>query len=119
MYTLSYVKGLSILAHKCRQSNSHYYWYAKYCSAGFLDSKVIHDTRHNVLFFKNTNLISWNMHQVCKQLVQGWQHFLPLCQSAPNMALDFYLQRNITKKLTLAMENNSSFVVKTHTRISS
>ena len=46
---------------------------------------------------KNTNLISWNMHQVGKQLVQGWQHFLPLCQSAPNMALDFYLQTNITK----------------------
>ena len=53
------------------------------------------------------------MHLVCMQLVQGWQHFLPPCQSAPNMALDFYLQRNITKKLTIAMENNS-FVVKKH-----
>ena len=49
------------------------------------------------LFFKSTNLISWNMHLICMQLVQGWQHFLPPCQSAPSKALDFYLQRNITK----------------------
>ena len=41
------------------------------------------------------------MHLVCMQLVQGWQHFLPPCQSAPSMALNFYLQR-ISRKINIS-----------------
>ena len=39
-----------------------------------------------------THLVSWNMHLICMQLVQGLRHFLLLYQSAPNMVPGFYLK---------------------------